>query len=480
MRLISSLKNNRDSGNYPFHMPGHKRRLAGDDLLSEIYGIDISEIEGFDDLHNAEGILKNAQEEAAVLFGADEAHYLVNGSTGGLLAAIVGTVKAGEDIIIASNCHRSVYNAVMLTGAGFHVIDPETEESFATFGGIAAGSVESALSQTGAKAVVITSPTYEGITSDVGSIARICHEHGAILIVDAAHGAHFGFSGYFPESAMKAGADIAVTSVHKTLPAMTQTALLLMSRRCPGKDRVRRMLQVFMTSSPSYVLMASIDSMTGLLSDHRAQLFNAFEKRLDDLYSVAEGFTNLVMLRKEMLKAPASNDHDKSKIVIRDLTGSYSGKRLSDMLISNYGIIPEMATEDHVLLMTTIADDEDGFDLLKKALSETDSVLEEKGSGRKRCETNVQPHDGIIHSYDNRMRAAMLEDDAVYIPVEAAAGKIARDIITVYPPGIPVTIPGERITQNAVTAVTDALKCGLTVTGLKDKEIAVIWESSSI
>ena len=505
MTLIKSLKEYRDKRVYPFHMPGHKRRLANDDLLRDIYGIDITEIPGFDDLHNANGVIRNAEERAAKCFGADETHFLVNGSSGGILAAICASVTSSDSVIIASNCHRSVYNGVMLSGAQPYVITPGTESYFEIYAGIGAEAVEKALKETDSKraAVVITSPTYEGITSDVSAIAKVCHEHNAILIVDAAHGAHFGFSEGFPESAVRQGADVVITSVHKTLPSMTQTALIHINKDCPSKERIRKMLQVFMTSSPSYVLMSSIDSMTELLLDQGEELFAAFETRLNALYKKAEELKCLSVLCKDKLTADGSADHDRSKIVVRDMTDTFSGKQLSELLLEKYGICSEMATKDHVLLMTSIADTDEGFEKLTNALFDIDSELSDAkilpktrgvlkrlidrvvGSRTAPIFQNVSDDipigdtDRDIASFDNNIKETLFEDNIEYVPVELSEGRIAADFVSVYPPGIPVTVPGRMITGEAADEILSAMKNGLEVTGLKDKEIAVVWERSS-
>ncbi len=482
MRLISSLKKNRDGDTYPFHMPGHKRRLAGDELLNEIYGIDITEIDGFDDLHDADGILKDAQEKTAALFGAYETHFLVNGSTGGILAAICSQVTSGDAVFAAENCHRAVFNAVMLSGADLYMIDADKEELFDMYAGIDALSVKEALRNKGCagrrKAVVITSPTYEGITSDIRSIAKVCHEEGAVLIVDAAHGAHFGLSDHFPESAISQGADIVVTSVHKSLPAMTQTALLHIGKDCRAKDRIRKMLSVFMTSSPSYVLMASIDNMTHLLEEHGKKLFDAYAGRLDDLYRKVGTLENISVLRKDLLATSGSSDHDAGRIVIGDATGKLSGKELYDILSEQYGTVAEMAATDHVILISTIADTDEGFMRLAEALKSIDAMIgnRPKASGKKKREAGI----GSAHLPDGiDMKKALFCEDTETVRIEDAEGRTAVDTVTVYPPGIPVVIPGEVISADALNMIHKAQENGLRITGLKDKEITVKWERSS-
>jgi len=490
MKLISRLKENRNSGIYPFHMPGHKRMATDDELLSDIYGIDITEIKGFDDLHNAVGILREAEEKTADLFGSYETHFLVNGSTGGILAAVCAAVTEGDDIVIASNCHRSVYNAVMLCGASLHVITPGEEKNFNTYGGITAGSVCEALDHVISMrsrtkeadhriAVVITSPTYEGIVSDTAAIAKACHEKGAVLIVDAAHGAHLGFSDDFPDSPVASGADIVITSVHKTLPAMTQTALIHINAKCPSKDRVRKMLSVFATSSPSYVLMASIDQMTDTLSKHADQMFAVYSSRLDNLYIKAEKFNSLELLNKDRLTAEGSVDYDKGKIVVRDKSGKLSGPQLYDLLYDKYKICAEMATDTYVVLMTSVSDSDEGFNRLYDALCDIDKYSE-KGSTIPETGTSPKNHTPSVVSYDNNMKRALFEDDSKNIPVKLAKGMIAKDMVTIYPPGVPVTIPGQVISGEAVDEIIGAIQNGLEVIGLnQDKEISVIWERSS-
>lgn len=377
MTLIRKLKENRDSDIYPFHMPGHKRRLANDDTFRDIYGLDITEIPGFDDLHNAQGIIKEAEDRTARLFGSDETHFLVNGSTCGILSAIVGTVTKDDTVIAGSNCHRSVFNGIMLSGANKVLITPYRETQFDICGGISVEAVTQALEKAAGNrvAVVITSPTYEGITSDIEAIAKTCHKNNAVLIVDSAHGAHFGFSEGFPKSAVATSADAVITSVHKTLPSMTQTSLIHINRNCPSRDEIVRMLSVFQTSSPSYILMSSIDSMADLLEKQGKELFAAYEKRLEVFYKKAENLNSLTVLTKEKLSAKGSTDHDMGRIVITDMTGTYTGHKLSDILLKKYGLCVEKSEDTNVLLITSIADTDEGFERLIRALTEIDKEL---------------------------------------------------------------------------------------------------------
>lgn len=220
--LFDKLANYGNSGIYPFHMPGHKRQKTVD---FNPYKIDITEIEGFDNLHHAEGVLLEAQKKAEKLYGSEESHFLINGSTAGILSAVSACAK--KTVLIARNCHKAVYHAALIRNLDVYYVYPEIQEEFMLNGGINPADVERSLEEhPEIEAVVITSPTYDGIVSDVKRIAEIAHAYGKPLIVDEAHGAHFGFSKYFPENSVHLGADIVIHSLHKTLPSYTQTALI--------------------------------------------------------------------------------------------------------------------------------------------------------------------------------------------------------------------------------------------------------------
>ncbi|MEE1516291.1 MAG: aminotransferase class V-fold PLP-dependent enzyme, partial [Lachnospiraceae bacterium] len=241
--LYEKLNSYSDGDVYPFHMPGHKRNMP---LFKSAYDYDITEIEGFDNLHHARGILRESMDMAAGFYGTKKTYYLVNGSTCGLLSAISAVVEYGDKIIIARNCHKAVYNAVYMNNLKASYIYPKPVENTSILGGIHPKDVEKALEENpDAKAVVITSPTYEGVVSYVQAIAKVVHEKGIPLIADEAHGAHFSMSGYFPKSALECGADIVIQSVHKTLPSLTQTALLHICSDMVDESKVERYLSIY-------------------------------------------------------------------------------------------------------------------------------------------------------------------------------------------------------------------------------------------
>ena len=298
-RLYDKLLQYSKEDYYPYHMPGHKRHMQGRPL-EDLYDIDITEIDGFDNLHHAEGILKEIQERAAALWKTKKTYFLVNGSTCGLLAAIATASGKDKVFVMTRNCHKAAYHGIYVNHVKVHYLYPEADggvnceqsggtgwvsENAGFAGKITPESVRESLkacAEVGEQvaAVLLTSPTYEGIVSDIPEISRICHEAGTILIVDEAHGAHLGFSEGYPDSAVHQGADLVIQSVHKTLPAMTQTALLHLCSDRVDVHRLERFLSIYQTSSPSYIMMSSIDLCMDVVEQEGRQ---RLEERLADV-----------------------------------------------------------------------------------------------------------------------------------------------------------------------------------------------------
>jgi arginine/lysine/ornithine decarboxylase len=356
------------------------------------YNIDITEIYGFDDLSNPQGILKETAELAACLYGSKDAFLLVNGSTVGILAAIGATSKRGDKILAVRGCHRSTPNAAELFGLELIYIEPDyfslknhksenklqysenhksakNDEHTNIPCSINPKAVKTALqNDPQIKLVIITSPTYEGVVSDVESIAKIVHDNGGILIVDAAHGAHFGFSETFPENVVKLGADIVVTSLHKTLPALTSCSLLFICSERIDKSKVQYMLNILQTSSPSYILLASIDSCLRLLEAESEKLFKNYEEKLTTFYKEIKNLKNLHILSKD----DGFFDFDIGKIVIITKNIDLSGYDIADILRTKYQIEIECANDNHAIAMTSICDTNEGFERLSEALKSID------------------------------------------------------------------------------------------------------------
>lgn len=468
--VFDSLEEYGRSGAYPFHMPGHKRNQ---ELLKEMYGrrelspyaIDITEIDGMDNLHHADGILLEAQKRAAAVYGAGESFYLINGSTCGLIAAVFACTKQRGAILMARNCHKAVYHAAELRELSTFYLYPETVDDGELNGRILPETIrEMLLACPAVSAVLITSPTYDGMVSDIRAIAKIVHEYGKALIVDEAHGAHYGFSPYFPENAIRLGADIVVHSLHKTLPSFTQTALLSVRKESAFVDveQVRKYLGMFETSSPSYVMMAGMDQCLGYVKENKGWLFAEFDEKLRDFYTFAKGLKNIRVVKKEY--------QDLSKILI--FAEGMSGQELAEVLRKKYLLEVEMAAPGYVLCLTTIFDTKEGFERLKHALLELDTgcrPLQMNSQTHSQRNSLTDLHTGKRNVLTTVCRISEASSsDRISVSLKEAEGAVSGDYLYLYPPGIPLVVPGERISREIMEMAVLLQKEGFELQGMRD------------
>lgn len=451
--LYDKLEKYRQSDYYGFHMPGHKRntRYFGEAIP---YGIDITEIEGFDDLHHADGIIKTGEERAARLYKAEETHFLVNGSTVGILSAILGSTSRGDKILVARNCHKSVYHAMELQGLHPVYVYPEYEKSLQINGKIFPEKIEKILEeQPDIKAVMIVSPTYDGVVSDVEKIAEIVHQKKIPLIVDEAHGAHFGFHPYFPENSNAKGADIVIHSVHKTLPSLTQTALIHINGKIVDRENVRRYLHMLQSSSPSYILMASIDRCMEFLEKEGKEFFDMYVERIEKLRKELKSLQNLEILETE--------DFDRSKFIISVRNANLTSQALYNLLLEKYHLQMEMKAGTYVLAMTTVGDTQEGLDRLAQALVEID-----QNCGYQKKEIPLElPHLPLSCNSEEIMRKKQNNEE--FVSWKESVGKISTEYAYIYPPGIPLIVPGEIITQEAKDVLVLYKELGFSVEGIQ-------------
>ena len=460
---------------YAFHMPGHKRNM---ELMRARlpYNIDITEIDGFDDLHHAEGLLKELQENAARVFHAEETHYLVNGSTVGLLSAVMGCTERGGRILMARNCHKSVYNAVYMNELRPVYVYPEFSEETDLNGEVHVDQVKKLLEEyEDIQAVVIVSPTYEGVVSDLEAIAEIVHEYKIPLIVDEAHGAHFGFHSYFPQNANIRGADVVIHSLHKTLPSLTQTALLHMNGRYADREKIRNYLHMLQSSSPSYILMASIDECIWAMDERREEIMDTYVERLQQTRERLKQLKNIKLIEAE--------HYDRSKIVlsVKNLKNTdgqvLNGKRLQEMLRS-YHLEMEMASGSYVIAMTGPGDTQEGMDRLVQAVMEIDkSVLCEELSENDEDHTikNISYEMIPLEQAYSSFEAGRMEGESV--KWNEASGRISLEYVYLYPPGIPMIVPGERITSTIVQKMVKYKEMGFSIEGLSQENYLLVAEN---
>lgn len=449
-RLLDRLTRYCASDALPMHMPGHKRNPAALSLPAPV-PIDITEIDGFDNLHGAEELLLSCQQRAARVFGAEETHFLVNGSTGGILSAITACVSRGETLLLSRNAHKSALNAVTLGGIRPRYLYPDFLPESGISGAIPPEQVEQALTSDPAiRCAFITSPTYEGVISDIAAIADICHRHGAILIVDEAHGAHLGF-GKFPPGAIRLGADVVIQSVHKTLGSLTQTALLHISGPRVNRERLRRMLTVYQTSSPSYILMASIDECVCRMEAQGDALAGRWLDAIAGFRTAVRGLKRLRLLPVEDVRC------DPSKITISTRGTHIGGPELQRILRDRHHIELEMAAGHYAIAMTGIGDTRESLQRLADALQTIDGELQ--------AAPMTAPVDPL--SPRPEMRLTPAEADALpaeAVPVSEAAGRICAETVFAYPPGIPLIVPGETVNGDLLRRLLDERTRGVALT----------------
>lgn len=465
--LFEKLDSLAQSDEYAFHMPGHKRN-SEICIFEKEMRIDITEIDGFDNLHHAERILKEEQEFAARLYGAKKSFYLINGSTSGVLSSICAVTKEGEAIVMARNAHRSAYNAVCLKGLEAYYVYPEIlAENNSIPGKINSEDVARKMDMSGAKVVFITSPTYEGVVSDIAGIAEEVHKREGILIVDEAHGAHLGFHKDFPKSAITQGADIVIQSMHKTLPSLTQTALLHICTNRVSAEKVATQLSVFQTSSPSYVLMSSMSHCLHFLQEESDKVFSDYVKKLNAFYKKIKELKNLSVMTANKTEFDFGKINICTKNLVDEKGTLYGGKELAKDLLQKYKLQMEMVSADYVLAMTSICDTQEGFDRLTNALLDIDKKLLKKEE-EELVSLQVSP------------QAVMTLKTAVGAEKEICArsdweGKISGEYIYLYPPGSPILTPGEIISKEIYEQILYYIEQGLNVQGPEDYTLETLW-----
>lgn len=476
MSLFQRLKRYSSSGTAPLHMPGHKRNVWGLEFLEALgAGLDISEVEGFDDLHRPEGILKIAMEKAAELWGSERSFFLVNGSTCGLMAAIRAVSEPGGKLIMARNCHKSVYNAAELCRLETIFLEPPCVEDFGFCGSISPRSVELSVRDSPGTPVILTSPSYEGVISNIAEIGIVCHMYGSPLIVDEAHGAHLDLSPHFTGGAVRGGADIVVQSLHKTMTGLTQTGILHLCGSLVSEERLQNQLSVFESSSPSYLLMSSIDETRELVFHKGGELFREW-KRLLDRFDESVGILQNLKIpghsvkfecqpedkkadrdgyRAKKLSCGSVFGYDRSKIIISCEGTDTTGIELMNKLRQRFSIECEMASCGYVLAMTGLLERQDSLERLAEALFELDGEVRKTAPRRPFILPKAPPR------RMSAFEAGALGQKSLYL--KYAAGRLSAEYIWAYPPGIPMVVPGEEMTPELLRSLIIQREAGVSL-----------------
>lgn len=481
--ILNGLITYNKEGCYPWHMPGHKKRLNTifPELVENPFLIDVTEVGGLDEFHCPQGIIKEALERAAKIYGSHKSYYLVNGSTCGILAAIAAVCKSGDTLILARNCHKSVYDAIRLLNLKPVYVMPEWSEEYGMFGGISPDTIKRTIkAHSEAKAVILVSPTYEGVVSDIEKIAKISHKSGIPLIVDEAHGAHFEFmananetistTNYkkVPDPAIRLGADIVIESLHKTLPAMTQCAILHENSSMIQKDRLEEFLSIYQSTSPSYVFMATMEACIEKMDYERDGLFIIYKELLAEYRKRFGQLSHIHLMEEGDFKKKSVFGYDDGKLVFsvkncalkkEDGIIFMNGTMLGNMLAEEYGQMMEMAGGSYVIAMTSVADSKEAFESLYQAMEAIDNQLTDIEEMTDTILYKVLP-ERKINIADARERKL------IEIPFLEAAGKTSGEYIYIYPPGIPIIVPGEVFSKEIIQAIEEALDRGLNIKGI--------------
>ena len=464
-------------GRYPFHMPGHKRNGKlfecnnPDESQKNLdpFDIDLTEIEGTDNLHNAQGIIKESMDFVADYLGTKKTFFLVNGSSCGLLAAIHSVCNIGDSIIVGRNCHKAVYHGIETRNLKADYVIPDWIEEYGIYGGVSVQSISDAIKKNPeAKAVLITSPTYEGVISDIEKIAEVVHENDMVLIVDEAHGAHLKWGEKIGKPAYLCGADIVVESVHKTLSGLTQTGVLHVASDRVDDKKIAKALSVYESSSPSYVLMVSIDKCY-------RELVNNGREKMDELLTNLAIFRDKVnnlelfkVVDDDIIGRDSVYQYDVTKLPIMCDEKYINGTKLASILRTMYNIEVEMVCTNYVLAYTSMWDTKEAFEKLTKALEDIDQKLANEPKAV------LQSMRGLSQIPDSEMtiyEASIKKKELVKL--DESLGRVMADYIYVYPPGAPVIAPGEIMDENTLNIIKRFMESGLEVIGIDSGLVSV-------
>lgn len=456
-----------------FHVPGHKSGKIFErynlESIDNIGKFDTTEIPGSDNLHAPEGMIKEAQERAKEFYGADYSFFLVNGTTCGIISMIMAATNPGDKIIVPRDCHRSVISGMILGGVVPVYVKPEICPELFLSMAITAETIENTIKDhPDVKAVVITYPNYYGICSDIEKIAAIVHRYNKILLVDEAHGAHLKLSESLPISALDAGADIVVHSTHKTLPSFAQSSMLHVKGKRIDIDKLKFMLSLNQSSSPSYLLMASLDMAINIVTEEGNYLMQKLIGNINDFREEIDKIEGLNIFSKEIIGRYGVKDIDITKLTINMKKIGIDGIKLEEIIRKKYNIQVEMADMYNVLAVSSIANDKHDFERFARALR---SIHDDKKITHKK---NELPEFSFMIP-----KVELLPREAVYaekksIPFTQSSGSVSGEYIIPYPPGIPLVCPGEVISQEVIEYVEILKDLEINIIGTSDKSLNTI------
>ncbi|MCK1999560.1 aminotransferase class I/II-fold pyridoxal phosphate-dependent enzyme [Psychrobacillus psychrodurans] len=467
--LVEALEKFHKNSPISFHVPGHKNGLLSNlpELIRDSMQYDLTELNGLDDYHHSEEAIKEAEQLLTKLYNTDESFFLVNGTTIGNLAMIYATCQYGEQIIVQRNAHKSIFHAIELVGAEPIFVSPKWDEQSKTASYVSLEVIEEAIQQFPfVKAVVLTYPNYYGVSSpDLENIIRLCHKLQMPVLVDEAHGAHFQSHKGFPKSALLYGADIVVQSAHKTLPALTMGSFLHIRSQFIDSKKVNKYLRMLQSSSPSYLILASLDDARSYVERYSPMDFKQLMDRREVFIQALETIP--------LIKVVQVDDH--LKLLIR--VGKYSGFQVQQAF-EKQNIYVELADPHQVLLILPLlkVEHEYAFAEIRKRIKHAVDNLKKESPDIK---NNVFHMEQRSISTLQMSMEQLSEKQGEWIPYVRTIGRIAKGIIIPYPPGIPLILPGEKITVPILTELEEWIEKGALFQGehrLEEKLIYVVEE----
>ncbi|MFA5073076.1 MAG: aminotransferase class I/II-fold pyridoxal phosphate-dependent enzyme [Nitrospirota bacterium] len=473
--LFDAMVSLAESHKVSFHTPGHKsgkgistrfRKYVG----PRIFSIDLTTLDEVDSLQNPTGVIKEAQELSAKACGADRSYFLVNGTTVGNHAMVASMTGPGDKVLIARNCHRSVLTGLIMSGAQPFFFQPAFDRNLKLTLNITFDTAKQAIDEhPDAKVLLITSPNYYGLCADIERIIPYAHDKGLIVLVDEAHGPHLKFNPKLPKSALECGADLCVQSTHKIVGGMTQASMLHAKSGRINVDDVTNTLKLLQTTSPSYILMASLDLARMQMATEGKKLLNRTIKLSEEARTAINKLKGIFCFGKDHAKQAGMSDMDVTKLTITVSDLGLSGYTVSHLLNTRYGIQVEMADPFHVLVIVSIGDRQDDLNRLTNALRQ---IAEETG-----LQGALLPLDKV-HPPILQNRFAMTPRKAFYsdtelVNIDQAVSRVSAEIVTVYPPGIPLLMPGEEISREAIDYLRNMAGLGAIIDGMNENNTLI-------
>ena len=460
---------------YPLHTPGHKGGRGLEKSLLAALGkraaaIDVSLMSELDDIHCPEGCLREAQELAAQVYDSDRCFFAVNGTTVAIHAMLMGALKPGEKVLVPRNAHRAVAGALVLGGLEAVFLPPEYDDFFGINTQITPEAVEQALAaDSDIKAVLVTSPNYYGLAADLKAIAEIAHSRGAVLLVDEAHGAHLGFSEALPPSALQCGADACAQSTHKTLGALTQCSMLHVKGQRIDQKKIASAMSLLTTTSPNYLLMASLDAARAQLAAGGAEMAEAALVVAEKLRYSLHDIGGLEVIDGSILERSEVAGFDGTKVTVNIAGLGITGIEAGDILREN-GLAVELVDRNNVLFLLTYADDNEEIESIINKITDIFYMIKKQNKPPLALSNNCRMP--VAQQILSARQAFYADTEA--IAFSEAVGRICTEQISFYPPGIPVIIPGELVSKEILTYCQSMLALGLPVSGPQDGSLRKI------